>query len=32
VGSYPNRNDAERVVAELRSERGLNPLVTPRTR
>ncbi len=32
VGSYPSRNDAERVVAELRSERGLNPLVTPRTR
>ncbi len=32
VGSYPARGEAERVVAELRSERGLNPLVTPRTR
>jgi cell division protein FtsN len=32
VGSYPARGDAERVVAELRSERGLNPLVTPRAR
>jgi cell division septation protein DedD len=32
VGAYPTRNDAERAAAELRSERGLNPLVTPRTR
>jgi cell division septation protein DedD len=32
VGAYPTRNDAERVAAELRTERGLNPLVTPRTR
>jgi cell division protein FtsN len=32
VGAYPTRGDAERVSAELRSERGLNPLVTPRTR
>ena len=32
VGAYPTRSDAERVSAELRSERGLNPLVTPRTR
>ena len=32
VGTYAGRNDAERVAAELRSERGLNPLVTPRTR
>jgi cell division septation protein DedD len=32
VGSYPTRSDAERVASDLRSERGLNPLVTPRTR
>jgi DedD protein len=32
VGAYPTRSDAERVAAELRSERGLNPLVTARTR
>jgi cell division septation protein DedD len=31
VGAYPARNDAERAATELRSERGLNPLVTPRT-
>ena len=28
VGNYASRNDAERVAADLRSERGLNPLVT----
>lgn len=28
VGAYATRSDAERVAAELRSERGLNPLVT----
>ncbi len=32
VGTYPTRSDAERVAIELRNERGLNPLVTPRTR
>jgi cell division protein FtsN len=32
VGTYLARVDAERVAGELRSERGLNPLVTPRTR
>jgi cell division septation protein DedD len=32
IGTYPARSDAERVAVELRSERGLNPLVTPRTR
>jgi len=32
VGTYPTRSDAERVAVDLRSERGLNPLVTPRTR
>lgn len=32
VGTYPARGDAERAATELRSERGLNPLVTPRTR
>jgi DedD protein len=32
VGTYPTRSDAERAAVELRSERGLNPLVTPRTR
>jgi cell division septation protein DedD len=32
VGTYPIRSDAERVAVELRNERGLNPLVTPRTR
>ena len=32
IGTYPARSDAERVATELRSERGLNPLVTPRTR
>jgi cell division protein FtsN len=31
VGAYPARSDAERTATELRSERGLNPLVTPRT-
>ena len=31
VGAYPARSDAERAASELRSERGLNPLVTPRT-
>jgi cell division septation protein DedD len=31
VGAYPARSDAERAATELRSERGLNPLVTPRT-
>ena len=31
VGTFPARNDAERAATELRSERGLNPLVTPRT-
>lgn len=31
VGTYVARSDAERVAGELRSERGLNPLVTPRT-
>jgi cell division septation protein DedD len=28
VGAYASRGDAERIAAELRSERGLNPLVT----
>jgi cell division protein FtsN len=28
VGAYASRNDAERVASELRTERGLNPLVT----
>jgi cell division septation protein DedD len=28
VGAYASRGDAERVASELRSERGLNPLVT----
>ena len=28
VGAYGSRNDAERVASELRTERGLNPLVT----
>jgi cell division protein FtsN len=32
VGTYPARSDAERVAADLRGERGLSPLVTPRTR
>jgi cell division septation protein DedD len=32
VGSYAARSDAERAAADLRGERGLNPLVTPRTR
>jgi cell division septation protein DedD len=32
IGTYPARSDAERAAAELRSERGLNPLVTPRSR
>jgi cell division septation protein DedD len=32
VGAYPSRGDAEGVAGELRSERGLNPLVTPRSR
>ncbi len=28
IGAYASRSEAERVAAELRSERGLNPLVT----
>jgi cell division protein FtsN len=32
VGAYANRSEAERVAAELRTERGLNPLVTSRAR
>ncbi len=28
VGAYASRSDAERVASELRTERGLNPLVT----
>jgi cell division protein FtsN len=32
IGSYASRSDAERAAGDLRSERGLNPLVTPRTR
>jgi cell division septation protein DedD len=32
VGAYAQRGDAERVAAELRTERGLNPIVTARTR
>jgi cell division septation protein DedD len=32
IGTYPARTDAERVATELRTERGLNPLVTPRAR
>jgi DedD protein len=32
VGAYPTRTEAERVAAELRTERGLNPLVTSRAR
>jgi cell division protein FtsN len=32
VGTYAARSDAERVAADLRSERGLSPLVTPRAR
>ncbi|HEY7139333.1 MAG TPA: SPOR domain-containing protein [Methylomirabilota bacterium] len=32
VGTFPARGDAERVAADLRSERGLSPVVTPRTR
>jgi cell division septation protein DedD len=31
VGTFQARSDAERAATELRSERGLNPLVTPRT-
>jgi cell division septation protein DedD len=31
VGTYASRVDAERAAGDLRSERGLNPLVTPRT-
>jgi cell division septation protein DedD len=31
VGTYQSRADAERAAGDLRSERGLNPLVTPRT-
>ena len=31
VGAYVSRGEAERAAGELRSERGLNPLVTPRT-
>jgi cell division septation protein DedD len=31
VGTYHSRADAERAAGDLRSERGLNPLVTPRT-
>jgi len=32
VGSYAARSEAERVAADLRVERGLSPVVTPRTR
>jgi cell division protein FtsN len=32
VGAYPTRSEAERIAAELRSERGLNPIVTSRAR
>ena len=32
VGAYASRGDAERVAAELRAERTLNPYVTPRAR
>jgi cell division septation protein DedD len=32
VGAYASRSDAEQVAAELRRERGLNPLVTSRAR
>lgn len=32
VGSFPSRAEAERVAADLRTERGLNPYVTPRPR
>jgi cell division septation protein DedD len=32
VGTYAARSDAERAAGDLRTERGLNPLVTPRTR
>jgi cell division septation protein DedD len=31
VGTFASRSDAERAAGDLRSERGLNPLVTPRT-
>jgi cell division septation protein DedD len=32
VGAFATRVEAERVAAELRAERTLNPFVTPRTR
>ena len=32
VGSYAARSEAERAAADLRGERGLSPVVTPRTR
>jgi cell division protein FtsN len=32
VGAYATRGEAERVAADLRSERGLNPIVTSRVR
>jgi len=32
VGAYPARVEAERVAAELRTERTLSPFVTPRSR
>jgi cell division septation protein DedD len=32
VGAYATRGEAERVAAELRAERGLNPIVTSRVR
>lgn len=32
VGSFPSRAEAERVAADLRTERGLSPYVTPRPR
>jgi cell division protein FtsN len=32
VGAYASRGEAERVAGDLRSERGLNPIVTSRSR
>jgi cell division septation protein DedD len=32
VGSYAAKSDAERAAADLRGERGLSPVVTPRIR
>lgn len=32
VGAYPTRTEAERVAADLRSDRTLSPFVTPRSR